>query len=337
MQSITRGRNAISKAASILKEAGHEKIFLVTGEHLRNQSFIPASQCVHYIKQGVNVESQETEEAYKLFVASEANAIMAVGGGSVIDLAKAILYHDKSSKTKKPFFLAAPTTIGSGSEATHFAVVYDGKKKSSWVDDCMLPQSVILDSELVNSLPAYQAAITGMDTVEQAIESFWSQGATEESKIYARIAIDSWLKNFNASVKGDEKARAAMLEAAHAAGRAINITRTTGPHALSYYLTLEHGIPHGHAVALLLPLFFLYNPDSPELLALLGVKDNHEAIELLVGRMKEAGLATNLDELKISKEEVADELIMQVNKERFENNPRPLDADKLKELILIYL
>ena len=128
-----------------------------------------------------------------------------------------------------------------------------------------------------------------------------------------------------------------MLLAAHQAGKAINITRTTGPHALSYYLTAIHQVPHGQAVSLFLPLFFVYNQPQQELCSLLKVTNEMEAKGYIQLAMKNAGLAITLEELGISREKVIKDLLESVNTERFANNPRPFDKGALKELITKYL
>lgn len=131
--------------------------------------------------------------------------------------------------------------------------------------------------------------------------------------------------------------REKMLLAAHKAGNAINITRTTGPHALSYFLTANHSVPHGQAVALFLPLFFIYNNPGNELCSLLGVSDPFAAKEMIRQAMQDAGLKITLAELGINKRAIIDVLLDEVNEERFANNPVAFDRGGLKELIIQYL
>jgi alcohol dehydrogenase class IV len=228
-----------------------------------------------------------------------------------------------------------PTTAGSGTEATHFTVVYSGKKKRSFVHPSLLPSLVVLDPVLTYSLPAYQSAVSGMDVIAQAVESYWNKNATAESKQFAIEAIILWKEFFiNAVVNNEASAREKMLYAAHLAGKAINITRTTGPHALSYYLTASHNIPHGHAVGLFLPLFFLYNNPAKGLCNLLGTDNANQAADFIKQKMQEAGLAVELASLGISKEKIIDELLEEINEERFANNPAAFDREKLKQLVL---
>ncbi|HEX5654413.1 MAG TPA: phosphonoacetaldehyde reductase [Chitinophagaceae bacterium] len=340
MQTVLKGEHSIGQSVTEIKKAGHSKVFLVTGKHFVESiglDFLNGLEFDLHIKQGPNVEEEEIEAGIREFSTSRAGAILAIGGGSVIDLAKAILFRCIQDSSTLPFFVVAPTTTGSGSEATQFAVVYQGKKKKSLADPGLLPACVILDPVLTYSLSSYQAAVSGMDALSQAVESYWSKGSTPDSRNYAKAAIKIWNEFFPAAVEYDSFARSKMLEAAYNAGQAINITRTTGPHALSYYLTAYHGLSHGHAVALFLPLFFLYNEAGSELCELLHCRDAHSAKNHIQTVMQKQGLATTLDELGIDKNQIMDGLLNEVNEERFANNPAPFDRAKLKELIREYL
>jgi alcohol dehydrogenase class IV len=187
-------------------------------------------------------------------------------------------------------------------------------------------------------MPSKLTAETGMDLLAQAVESFWSLHATNESKNDSAEAIGLWNEFFIKAVSiPDPETRQHMQWAAFKAGKAIHITRTTGPHALSYYLTVNHAIPHGQAVALFLPLFFLYNKPGNSLCRLLGSTHYQEAAEMIRNKMKKAGLAITFSGLGLSKEEITDDLLREVNEERFANNPVPFDAKELKKLILEYL
>lgn len=337
MQHLIQGEGLINMIGTEITRAGHQSVFLITGKHFLQEydlEFLKGLDVFHCLKEGSNVEEEEVKIVTEKFRKSNAEVVVAIGGGSVIDLAKMIVYNCIELSFTVPLFIVAPSTAGSGSEATHFAVVYTNKKKESLVHPALLPQIVVLDPQLTYSLPPYQTAVSGMDALSQAVESFWNNNATEESKQYAIKAIKLWRENFVAAVKVKNKeARAKMLEAAHFAGKAINITRTTGPHALSYYLTANFSVPHGQAVSLFLPAFFLYNQPGEELYSLLAVNDANEAADWVKGIMKEAGLATTLKELGINREAVLDELLSEVNEERFANNPSPFNREKLMKLL----
>ncbi len=337
MQELVTGEGSIKKAGEIIARQVQDNVFLVTGKHFlqqRDLGFLQGLKYYHHIKRGSNVEEEEALEAFESFQQSRAGAILAIGGGSVIDLAKTIIYKTVKASGLVPFFIVAPTTAGSGSEATSFAVIYKNKKKESLVHPSLLPQVVILDPELTTTMSTYQAAASGMDALSQAIESYWSRNSNTDSKEIASTAISIWEENFlDAVLKKDNKAQEKMLETAHLAGKAINITRTTGPHALSYYLTATFNLPHGHAVAMLLPVFFLYNAPPKKLYALLQVKDANAAAARIRDCMSKCGLATSLSQLSIDKSAILDQWLDEVNDERFANNPTPFDRKKLRQLL----
>ncbi len=191
------------------------------------------------------------------------NILMAVGGGSAIDIAKCIKLYTKlpgdgtdgswlqSSGAKNDTeLLAIPTTAGTGSEATRYAVVYYGGKKQSITSDIIIPNVVLFDPCVLDSLPEYQKKSTVMDALCHAVEAFWSINSTEESKHYSKVAIEMIVENIEDFLAGDKSKNSIMQEAAYMAGKAINITQTTAGHAMSYGLTSKYGISHGHAVAL---------------------------------------------------------------------------------------
>jgi alcohol dehydrogenase class IV len=186
--------------------------------------------------------------------AEGATKVISTGGGSTIDVGKYV-----SFKLNIPH-RAIPTTAGTGSEVTKFAVFIVNGKKWSMEDDRLIPQEYELNPELITSLPAEQTASTGLDALAHAIESWWSPNATEVSRIYARRAINLILNSLYDSYRNpsNEMLRMNMLEAANKAGRAINITKTSICHAISYPLTTKYNIPHGIACSMTLPIFMKY-------------------------------------------------------------------------------
>lgn len=207
------------------------------------------------------------------FRRSGADAIVAVGGGSAMDVAKCVkLYHDADISgnllaqdvcASDIPFLAIPTTAGSGSESTRFAVIYQDGTKRSVNGLGILPDAILLDGSLLETLPGYQRKSAMLDALCHAIESFWSVNSTEESRGYSRQAIEMIMGNYQGCLANGEKGNADMLRAANLAGRAINIAETTAGHAMCYKLTGLYGIAHGHAAAMcVLKLwpFMLENP-----------------------------------------------------------------------------
>ena len=166
-----------------------------------------------------NPKIEDVERGVQIFNKNKCDLIIAVGGGSVIDMGKLInFFHTKIS----PFFqhfsdelksdevvslVAIPTTAGTGSEATHFAVVYYNSVKYSIASQLLVPNFVIINPCFTYSINAYLTAVTGLDTLSQAIESHWSTGSTKESKTYSKKAIILAWNNLKDAVKDRKSTR----------------------------------------------------------------------------------------------------------------------------------
>lgn len=198
-----------------------------------------------------------------LFKDTHCNAIMAVGGGSALDVAKCIkLFSNMAGDGENgdylkqvivpdPIpFLAMPTTAGTGSEATRYAVIYYNGSKQSVTHESSIPDTVLMDSSVLKTLPLYQKKATMMDAFCHAIESFWSVNSTAESKLYSKRAIELVLAHMEGYLANTDDGNAGMLLAANIAGKAINITQTTAGHAMCYKITSLFGVAHGHAAIL---------------------------------------------------------------------------------------
>lgn len=212
------------------------------------------------------------EQTYKECADFYPDMIIMVGGGTVLDTGKMInlllayackpvdLTQFKSEDKKLIPMVAIPTTSGTGSEATHFAVLYKDTIKYSVADNNLIPDYAILAPELTLSMPKKLAAYTGFDAFAQAIESYWSINSTDESKEYSKEALSLIRSHFVDSVLQNSLAsRTAMQKAANLAGKAINIAQTTAPHSVSYPMSSFFGIPHGLAAYLILPSIFAFN------------------------------------------------------------------------------
>ena len=196
----------------------------------------------------------------KLYKQDSCDSIMAVGGGSAIDVAKCIkLYNNQpgegenGSWLKAEFisndipFIAMPTTAGTGSEATRYAVLYYDDVKQSITSESFIPEAVFVDPNALKTLPIYQKKATMCDALCHSIESFWSVNSTDESKEYSKAAILGVLDNMAGYLANTDEGNAGMLHAAHLAGKAINISQTTAGHAMCYKITSLFHCAHGHA------------------------------------------------------------------------------------------
>lgn len=183
-----------------------------------------------------------------------ADEIVSIGGGSTIDTGKYIAWKLDIPHTAKP------TTAGTGSEVTKYAVFTKNGKKFSFENKELIPNYSVLNPSLVVTLPPLHTASSGLDALSQCVESSWSLDSTKESLAYAKEGIKLVLSNLLDSYNNpkNEMLRMEMLIAANNSGKAINITRTSICHAISYPLTIDYGIPHGIACAMTLPYFMRY-------------------------------------------------------------------------------
>ncbi|RYD94010.1 MAG: iron-containing alcohol dehydrogenase [Sphingobacteriales bacterium] len=325
---------------SLLERRGWKRLLIAAGPHflesIAGAAFITSvkdrTASLSATPQGLLRVSTLKEQAAAL--PAGIDAVIAIGGGRSIDYAKALLYY---AGLNPEGFVAVPTTAGSGSDATSFAVVYEGIDKLSIAGPELLPNVVVWDESLLRELPQRQRAVSGLDALVQCLESLWSLQSTGASRALAWEA-GNWLhRNLETFVAhpGDELALAALY-AAHHSGRAINTSRTTGPHALSYYLTAVHGIDHGHAVALLFPVFLQYNSDATEsftaVLELLGQPDADSAVHSWQGFLTRLGLEPDLASLGLTPA-IIPEWLRHVNAERFANNPVPFEPARLGALL----
>ena len=372
IENIYIGKDSISNLSEILKLHSGKKVFLVTGKSSYEKS--GAQKIMESVLKGTpyfrfsdfeeNPKLEDVEKGIELFKRENCELTIAIGGGSAIDIAKLINSLSKVEENlietikanrldQKPYpFVAIPTTAGTGSEATHFAVMYINGEKYSFAHKDILPEYVIVDSQFTYSTPAYLTACTGADALCQAIESMWATGGNAESKEYAEKAIQLVWKNLKrAVVDNDKDAKDKVSEGAYWAGKAINISKTTGPHAFSYIFTSKFGLPHGHAVALTIVEFFRFNffvtdndcadPRGYEyvntclqnLIKILEASDIEEAASKLQSFFKEIGIELDFFSLGIDIRNNYSEILESVNVERLKNNPRLINVTNAKKIL----
>ncbi len=291
------------------------------------------------------------------FRGENCDMIIAVGGGSAIDVAKCIkLYADLPGNGQNGSwldteyididipFLVMPTTAGTGSEATRYAVIYHEGKKQSVTRDSFIPEAVLMDPDCLITLPLYQKKATVMDALCHAIESFWSVNSNDESKEYSRKTIELIFDNMDGYLKNLENARRNMLLAANAAGKAINITQTTAGHAMCYKITSLFGVAHGHAAILcdrvLLPWMIDNTDKCVDVRGEDYLRDTLNDIAYTMGchAANEAAqkLAKVFDMLELGIPSATDvqfeELKTSVNPARLKNHPVELDTETIDML-----
>lgn len=271
--------SGISHLSEALKDS--KKVFLVCDSSfpfLNIKSDIENMDVPHVVFSDFspNPVYEDVCKGIDLFQITKCDTLLAVGGGSAIDVAKciklAVLAKEGNDAILPPLvntrvecdgsklpFIAIPTTAGTGSESTHNAVMYYEGAKQTVTNDGILPDVAILEPSVLKTLPLYQKKCTMMDALCQGIESWWSVNSTEESYEYSRKTIELIMANWHKYIfENDDEAAANIMLGANYGGRAINITATTAAHAMSYKITSLYSFPHGHAVAVCLPEIWEY-------------------------------------------------------------------------------
>lgn len=352
MQQILKGAENIE---SVLKKIECQNYMLVCDSSF---PFLPIKDMfqtdVVFNQFTSNPLYEDVCKGVNLFNANHCDAIVAVGGGSTMDVAKCIKLYCKMDPAKNYLqqeymdsgvpLIAVPTTAGTGSESTRYAVIYFEGKKQSVTHNSIISNYAILEPKLLKSLPLYQKKCTMLDALCQGIESLWSVNSTDESMIFSKIAIQMIMDHWHGYIEenNDDDAEF-IMQAANYAGRAINITQTTAAHAMSYKLTSMYGLPHGHAVALCLPGVWMYMLEHPEKCIDPRGKDHLGFIFEWLGQLMqcdspEKGLMMfraimfSMDMLQPqskNREEELDILTRSVNPERLRNNPVKLDEETI--------
>lgn len=361
--------NNLDDIKSFLKEYNGKKIFIISGKksfklsgaEKKFKNIFSNQNILYYFKIKSYPEISELIKIIKLIRKFKPHLILAIGGGSVIDYAKvASCYGDikkiKSDLRKGNFNLkkintlaVIPTTAGSGAEVTSNAVMYIGKVKYSFESEALIPNNFFLLPELILKNEKKLKASAGIDAIAQALESMISLKSDSSSLLYASNSLKITLKNFiNYLKKPDKHNSSLMLFGAMLAGKAINISKTTAPHAISYPFTSIYGISHGHAVSLTLEKFlkfnFLNNNKSisnfnlkeryEELFKLFGVKNIFEFEQKIKLIKKKAGLEDNYRKLGININMSYNKIISGVNLLRLKNNPIKIEKKDLKFILL---
>lgn len=289
-----------------------------------------------------------------LFHQEGCDVIVAVGGGSSIDVAKCIkLYcrmdpsvnylEQECFDTEVPL-VAIPTTAGTGSESTRFAVIYYKGEKQSVNHLSIIPNYAVLDSTVLSTLPSYQKRCTVFDALCQSIESWWSVNATEESQHISAKALQLLHANIEEYLfLNSHEAAAHVMVGSNMAGQAINLTQTTAPHAFSYKVTSLYNLPHGHAVAVCMPEIWDYMICNIEkcidsrgvsylrnvmqsISSAMGVASPGEAVVEFRRLQVASGLLNPVSQNKILDLDI---LTHSVNPVRMKNHPVALDMDAI--------
>ena len=283
-QNIEFGVGSLKKLPEILNESKSEHVFLISDEGLAKLGVVKKVQdiveadglkCTTYLGVVPNPTVDVVNESTKCYKESGATSIIALGGGSSMDVAKAtgvlatyggkITDYEGLYKVPGPIvpIIAIPTTAGTGSEVTASAVVTDEERnyKMSVISYEMLPKYAVLDPQLIMTAPASIAASCGVDALIHALEAYVSNFASPFTDAMAEKAMEligANLRRFVAN-RQDEEAAAAMLSGSMFAGIAFAWARLGNIHAMSHPVSAYFHVAHGVANAILLPTIVEYN------------------------------------------------------------------------------
>jgi len=366
------GAGSRSVLADEIKKRGFKKVFVVTDKDLlkfgvveKVTTILDAAKIEYAIFSNVkqNPTVAQVKEGVVAFSISDADAIVAIGGGSPIDTAKAIgiisnnpefadvvsLEGVANTKNKSIPIIALPTTAGTAAEVTINYVITDEEnvKKMVCVDPNAIPVLSIVDAELMLSLPASLTAATGMDALTHAIEGYITKGAWEMSDMFELKAIEMIAKHLPVVVKNpsDVVARDGMAVAQYIAGMGFSNVGLGLVHGMAHPLGAYYDIPHGVANALLLPIVMEYNTESSiakyaAIARAMGIKVDHlspqEAAQAAVKAVKNLAIEVGIPE-KLQLLNVKEEDLERLAQSAFKDvctpgNPREVQLSEILEL-----
>ena len=360
--------SSLASIKSKLSEKNVKKILLISGnnsyyktgakEKFRN--ILKDKETHLYIKNSYFPNYQELKKILDFKNLVKPDFIVAIGGGCVMDYAKIcsvvtsqnnlkkkIINSDTFSKNKTRV-LAIPTTAGSGAEVTSSAVIYINNIKYSVEGNNMRPDFFAIIPEFLISSSFKIDASSGFDAISQSIESLFSERSTQESILFAKRSLNILLKNYTTFLKKKNLTNSyKMAIGANLAGKAISISKTTAPHALSYPFTALFNVPHGHAVSLTLNKFLKFNYLNLNksnssfnlrkrfelLFDLTKTKNLIELDRYLLNVKKKACLEQNFFKLGINLDRDGDRIIKGLNEKRLKNNPIKISKKDIQYIL----
>lgn len=272
--------NQISDIPHLLIRNNKSSALLVTDAGLRSLGITSTLEeqlkdegiaCTVYDRTKANPTVDNVEEALESYKTNKCEALIAFGGGSAIDCAKAVGARvARPNKTinqmggtlrirrEIPMLVAIPTTAGTGSEATPAAVITDTQNRHKYTvnDFCLTPEYVVLDPRVTFSLPPHLTATTGMDALTHAVEAYIGHSTTRKTRAQSSRAVRLIFENIETAYNNgsDYTARANMLKASYLAGMAFSMSYVGYVHAVAHSLGGAYNVPHGLANSVLLPV-----------------------------------------------------------------------------------
>lgn len=366
---LLTGPGSIRKLPSVIKEKGIGKVMIVTDKGLMSLNLLDGlfeeldkAGISYVVYDGVqpNPSIENIEEAREMFVSNGCEAMIAFGGGSPMDCAKAACARVvRPNKTipqmrgvlkvmrKLPPFFAVPTTAGTGSETTVAAVVSNTQTHEKYAinDPCLRPKFAVLDPELTTGLPKKITSTTGLDALTHAVEAYIGKSNTRETEDYAEKATKLIFENLETCYNDGQnvEARGQMLLASFYAGMAFTRAYVGYVHAIAHNLGGMYGIPHGLANSVILPVVLeeygstIY-PRLAKLAEIVGINGQTEE-ELAKGFIAEIKAMNERMAIPTSFEQIKEEdiptIVERAMKEAHPLYPTPVifDADRLAQIV----
>ena len=361
--------NNVENLKKFLKDKSFKKIFVLCGKKSFVTSGAEAILKEILINNNIKLLYKNSEipifeeliEIIKNIKLFKPDLILAIGGGAVIDYAKIANVVDIRPDLKKlivnysyPFkkkytqLSVVPTTAGSGAEVTSNAVIYVDGIKHSFESELLIPDNFFLIPEFLISAPNKIKASAGFDAIAQALESLVSKKSNDQSVDYAtkslRLSINSYSLFLN---EPNLKNAAEMSIAANLAGKAISISKTTVPHAVSYPFTSLFNISHGHAVSLFFEDFFKFNYDNLNrsdtsfdlekrfrlVFDLFNVPNFNSFKSKIISIKIQANLESDLKKLNVDVKNNSSKILQGINLLRLGNNPIKISETDIYKII----
>lgn len=367
------GAGCRSVIADEVKKRGYKKVMLITDKDLvkfgvaaKVEEVLKGAEIPYEIFSDIkpNPTIKNVLDALAAFQASGADCIVALGGGSSIDTAKAVgvinnnpefgdvrsLEGVAPTKNRAVPTFALPTTAGTAAEVTINYVITDeeNKKKMVCVDPNDIPMCSVIDCELMMSMPKGLTASTGMDALTHAIESYITPGAWTMSDMFEEKAIELIHEHlYNAVQNGqDVVAREGMANAQYIAGMGFSNVGLGIVHSMAHPLGAFYDTPHGVANALLLPYVMEYNAESPVKPKYLGIAkamgvdttgmSEDEGVKAAIEAVKALSISINipqrLSEIGVKKEDLHDLAVAAFNDVCTGGNPRPTSVEEIEAI-----
>ncbi|MFN4227882.1 MAG: iron-containing alcohol dehydrogenase family protein [Candidatus Ratteibacteria bacterium] len=320
-------RNAIEKYLPIVKDYG-QKVLIVSGKNFiyksglyeKIKNIFEKGKIKYSVFSSVNPEPdiENVEQGVEFSKKEDCDVVVAIGGGSALDVGKCIALRVKNDGNLRNYFgeanlenqplpiIAIPTTCGTGSEVTRYAVIIDKNEntKKTVASEKIIPVLAILDPDTLDYLPPKLIGATGMDAFCHSAESFLATTADYMSKLFAIESLKLIYQNLQKAVEGDKEAKEKVFLASTLAGYAINKTGTIIVHGIGYSLTIKYNTHHGTANALFLPYVLEFMKEN-------GYKKEIEEMEKIIGTTSELknfisklGLPIKLKEIGVKENDI---------------------------------